>query len=149
MMGVKCKRCGSRHCVLNGKVRGKQRYKCKECGYNFVRGDSRQKIGAVGKSLAILLYGSGNVSYGFIARLFGVSRTTVLRWVRKAASCITKPVAEAHVKEVEIDEMWHFIGKKSKKYGYGGRWTVLQIGPSDGILVLVLLKPFNSSMTTS
>ena len=148
-MLVKCKRCGSTHCVRNGKVRGKQRYKCKECGFNFVEGDNRQKIGAVGRALAILLYGSGNVSYGFIARLFGVSRTTVLRWIRQAASCITKPVAEAHVKEVEIDEMWHFIGKKSKKYGYGERWTVLQIGPSDGILALVLLKPLNSSTVSN
>jgi insertion element IS1 protein InsB len=27
--------------VKSGKVRGKQRYKCKECGYNFVIGDAR------------------------------------------------------------------------------------------------------------
>ena len=29
--------------VGNGKVRGKQRYKCKDCGLNFVDGDQRVK----------------------------------------------------------------------------------------------------------
>jgi transposase-like protein len=36
-----CKNCKSEEVVKSGKVRGKQRYKCKDCGYNFVNGDER------------------------------------------------------------------------------------------------------------
>lgn len=37
---VKCKKCQSENIVKNGKVRGKQRYLCKDCRYNFVEGDA-------------------------------------------------------------------------------------------------------------
>jgi len=40
---LKCKNCGSIKYVKNGKVRGLQRYRCKECKYNFVEGDRRKK----------------------------------------------------------------------------------------------------------
>ena len=36
-----CKNCGNKNIVKNGVVREKQRYKCKECSYNFVAGDGR------------------------------------------------------------------------------------------------------------
>jgi len=41
-MEIKFKNCGSTHYIKNGKIREKQRYKCKECGYNFVVGDERE-----------------------------------------------------------------------------------------------------------
>jgi len=34
-----CKRCGSDHYIMNGRVRSQQRYKCKSCGCNFIFGD--------------------------------------------------------------------------------------------------------------
>ena len=40
-MGI-CKKCGSVNYVKNGYVYGKQRYKCKECGHNYIEGDERQ-----------------------------------------------------------------------------------------------------------
>jgi len=72
-MALTCKDCGSQRHVKNGKVRGKQRYKCKECGHNFIIGDEREKVTPEGKALAALLYGSGKGSYGFIANLFDVT----------------------------------------------------------------------------
>ena len=59
-MRILCKNCGSDHYQKNGKVRGKQRYKCKACGLNFVEGDEREKARPEGKALAALLYGRGN-----------------------------------------------------------------------------------------
>jgi transposase-like protein len=35
-----CKNCHSSHTIKSGKVRGKQRYKCKDSGLNFVEGDA-------------------------------------------------------------------------------------------------------------
>ena len=59
-----CKNCKSSKTVKSGKVRGKQRYKCKECGYNFVEGDTRtsEKIIAL-KALVVLLYALSKGSY--------------------------------------------------------------------------------------
>lgn len=36
-----CKNCKSEKVVKSGFIRGKQRYQCKNCGCNFVEGDSR------------------------------------------------------------------------------------------------------------
>src|SRR5699024_338246 len=85
MMKITCKECGSDNHVKAGKVRGKQRYKCKTCGLYYVMGDERVKVSPAGKALAMLLYGSGKASYGFIARLFNVTRPAVLKWVRTFA----------------------------------------------------------------
>lgn len=144
-MNITCKKCGSKDYVKSGTVRGKQRYKCKSCGLHFVEGDQRVKVSSAGKALAMLLYGSGKASYGFIARLFGVSRPAVLKWVRKFAAELPEPEIPADIERVQIDEMWHFINKKNKKYGSGEPWTVIQTGLSDGILGIVLLKPLKNS----
>lgn len=69
-----CKKCNSTNSVKNGIVREKQRYKCKECGCNYVEGDNRGKVSPAAKALGMLLYGSGKASYGMIGRLFKVSR---------------------------------------------------------------------------
>lgn len=144
-MSLTCKKCGSKNYVKNGKVRGKQRYLCKDCNYNFVEGDSRAKVSPFGRALALLLYGTGSASYGFIAKLFNVSRTAVLHWIRSEAKKLPEPQIEAEIKEVQLDEMWHFIDKKNKKYGYGEPWIVLQTELSDGLLGIVLLKRLKGS----
>src|SRR5699024_9801080 len=118
-MTITCKECGSDDYVKNGFIRGKQRYRCKSCGLHFVQSDQRVKVAAAGKALAMLLYGSGKASYGMIARLFKVSRPAVLKWVRKFAGKLPEPQLDEDIREVEIDEMWHFINKKNKKYGSG------------------------------
>ena len=145
-MEIVCKRCGSTHCIKNGKVRGKQRYKCKACGYNFVKGDKRVKVRPEAKALAVLLYSTGKASYGFIAQLFNVSRTAVLKWIKKIAEQIPEPTIETNIKEIQIDEMWHFINKKNEKYGFGEPWIVIETKPSDGILGIVLLKVLKNFM---
>jgi len=143
-MEIICKNCGSNHCTKNGKVRGKQRYRCKSCQYNFVVGDQREKAGPEAKALAVLLYSTGKSSYGFISKLFNVSRTAVLKWIRNVARCLPEPTIDGQIKEVQIDEMWHFINEKNKSYGYGEPWIVLQIKPLVGPLAIVLLKPLKS-----
>ncbi len=140
-----CKNCGSHKYIKNGKVRSKQRFKCKSCGYNFVLGDEREKVSPEGKALAVLLYSTSKSSYGFISKLFNVSRPAVLKWIRNVAQRLPEPQIDEDIKEVQIDEMWHFINEKNKKYGYGEPWIVVQTRPSDGLLAIVLLKRLKSS----
>src|SRR5437870_426726 len=74
---IACKNCQDTQTVKNGFVRDKQRYKCKTCGYNFVLGDERHSHSTeVKKALCIILYSLGKASFGFLAKLLGVSRTT-------------------------------------------------------------------------
>lgn len=141
-----CKRCFSINVVQNGKVREKQRYKCKDCGLNFVEGDKRERNRTEAKALALIMYGSCKASYGMIAKLFKVSRTTVLNWIRTMGKKLPEPEFATDIKEIQMDEMWHFINKKNKKYGFGEPWIVLEIEPSDGLLAIVMLKRSVNSM---
>ena len=145
-METTCKRCGCNEFTKNGIVRGKQRYRCKQCKYNFVEGDNREKVSPEGKALAVLLYGTGKSSYGFIAKLFKVSRTAVLKWIRSIAQRLPEPIITSEIKEVEIDEMWHFINEKNKSYGCGGSWIVFETKPADGLSAIVLIKPSKDCM---
>jgi transposase len=145
-MDITCKRCNSINVVNNGLVRGKQRFKCKDCLYNFVDGDKRKKPRIEAKALALLMYGSCKASYGMIARLLNVSRTTILNWIRIMGKSLPEPNFETDVKEIQMDEMWHFINKKNEKYGSGEPWIVLETEPLDGLLAVVMLRRSRSSM---
>ena len=122
---VQCKQCQSSHFVKNGIVRGKARYRCKDCGCNFTQGDDRVKEDLVVKrALAIILYSLGKASFGFLGKLFGVSRSIPYRWIKEEAEKIAEPRISGDIKEMEFDEMWHFIGSKKQKMDHqsGGSW---------------------------
>ena len=58
-MGIRmhCRYCGSEKTYKSGIIRGKQRYKCKDCGKNFLETDGRSKQTTVAKrALAVMLY---------------------------------------------------------------------------------------------
>src|SRR5215469_12171518 len=137
---ISCKKCHSDKCVKNGLVRSQQRYKCKACGCNFIMGDKREKLSPTARALAILLYGRGKASYGFIAKLLKVSPVAVMKLIKREADKIPDPEVEHSIKEVSFDEMWHFVQKKSKSYGSGGQWSAVERVPLDGVLGIVLLK---------
>ncbi len=103
---IACKNCHKTQTVKNGFVRDKQRYKCKICGYNFVLGDERRPhTTEIKKALCIILYSLGKASFGFLGKLFGVSRTTTYYWIRHAASIIDEPTIDTDIQEIEFDEM--------------------------------------------
>jgi len=60
----------------------------------------------------VVLYGGGKSSYRFLAKLFKPSPSTVQSWVKSAAEKIPEPEINPATKEVEFDEMWHFLDKK-------------------------------------
>ena len=107
-----CKKCHSRNYVKSGHTRGPQRYKCKECGYQFTETKSRGIHPAL-KSFAIVLYAYCGLSMGKIARLYKVSTVAVLKWIRTAALEVKPVNSVASSGIVMIDEVWHFLnGKK-------------------------------------
>lgn len=145
-MSINCKNCGSTKNKKNGLVRNKQRYKCKECGLNYVEGDQRKMATPSMKAMAVIMYGSGKASYGMIARFFEVSRTAVLYWIRETAQRIEEPEFETESLAIQIDEMWHFLNKKKKRSGYGELLTRLETELSAGLSVIGMLRRSLSCM---
>src|SRR6202044_3669193 len=148
MSEVCCKRCGATDHVKNGIVRGFQRYLCLSCGCNFTMTPPRGKPPAM-KALALLLYAMGNVSFGSIARILGVSDVAVLNWVRDEARKLPEPSTKAEVVVVTLDEMWHFVKKRLINCGFGEPMTLLLGEPSPGFLVAVTTPHAKSSSTKS
>jgi len=117
---------------------------------NFVIGDKRiDHNTAVKRAFAVILYGLGRLSYGFIAKLFGVTPAAVQKWIKKEADLMAEPEISGKIKKIEFDEMWHFIGKKKVKNGSSRHWTVLQGELSPGLQVVVMLRPSSDSTTKS
>gem|GEM_PF-307658 len=114
-MEISCKKCGCADYTLSGKSGEKQRYKCRSCGCNFVEGNARVKVNSESKALAVVLYGSGKSSYRFIGKIFKSSPSTIQSWVKSTAEEIPEPDIGSDIKEVEFDEMWHFVNKKKNK----------------------------------
>lgn len=82
MSSRQCPKCESSSVVKSGIIKGRQRFKCKNCGYYF----SVEKLGknisnyTVIKALQLHIEG---VSYREIERLLGVSHVSVMNWVKK------------------------------------------------------------------
>ena len=115
--------------------------KCNSCGCDFIIGDSR--INSATELMCytcVLFYSLGKANCRFLARLFDVSPATTYQWTRKTATTLGEPVVSAGVKEIEIDEMWHFLHSKKTKDGSSKLWTVTHGELSPGLSVVVMLQ---------
>lgn len=70
------------------------------------------------KREAVELYATG-LSMRAIARKFGVSVTSVWRWIRAFAEKTYAKPEPTDADVVEIDEMWHYIDSKKTSSGHG------------------------------
>ena len=142
-----CKNCKSEKVVKSGKIRGRQRYKCKECAYNFVIGDKRtnEKITAL-KALCVLFYSLGKGSYNMLGKLFGRNRSLIYRWIREAGLNTKEPIISEETTQIEFDEMWHFIQSKKTNFGSSKPLTVAVGELSPGFSVIVIAQHSNGSM---
>jgi transposase len=136
-----CKNCHSSNTVKSGKVRGKQRYKCKDCGLNFVEGDGRtnEKIIAL-KALCVVFYSLGKGSYNMLGKIFGRNRSLIYRWIRDAGLNAEEPTIDGEIKEIEFDEMWHFIQSKKQNFGSSKPLTVAAGKLSHGFSAVVIAQ---------
>lgn len=145
---VECKKCKSKNTIKNGKVRKKQRYKCRSCGYNFVEGHayySREKTAK--KAMVVILYALGKGSYNMLGKIFGVCRTTIQNWIVEAANTLDEEEIEDSINEIEFDEMWHYIGVKKTKCGLSRRLTAAERELLHGFLADVMKRPSADYMT--
>jgi len=145
-----CKNCKCERVVKSGFVRGKQRYKCKECGINFVEGDARtnEKIAAK-KAMCVLLYSLSKASFNGLARIFDTWPSLVYRWIVEAGAKLPDETVAGDIKHMEFDEMWHFVGSKKESYGSSKPLIVADGELWPGCSAVVILKPSNGFTTKS
>ena len=112
---MNCPRCQATSFIKYGFVNDVQRYKCKNCQYQWThttpRGYPPQQ-----KKIAVLLYCQG-ISLNAISKLFAVHASSVLKWIRAFAKTYAQKseVPNTQVVRLELDEVWHYLGKKKHK----------------------------------
>jgi DNA-directed RNA polymerase subunit M/transcription elongation factor TFIIS len=77
-----CPQCQSSKIIKSGVIKERQRYKCKQCNYNFTVNKLGKQIDQYYVTKALQLYLEG-LSYREIERILGVSHVTIMKWVRK------------------------------------------------------------------
>ena len=140
MAEIICKKCRLSERVRNVFVRGLQRYRCKSCGCNFTATPAYREHPAK-KSLALLLYGMGNMSFRMIGRLLGVSHVAVFEWIKAEAGKLPQPEVPADLEVVNLDEMWHFLKKRVKSSGCSEPLILLSGAFYPGCWGAVILQP--------
>lgn len=110
-----CRKCRSK-CVRNGKSKsGRQRYYCKGCKTHFqleyLYNACQDEIN--GWITSLTKEGCGIRS---IARMLGISVSTVIRKIKALGKSITRPFTILKGKEYEVDEMRTYIGNKKRLY---------------------------------
>ena len=108
---MNCKYCHSENVVKNGRVKGKQVFKCKDCGKRFFKNNRFAKM-RTDKNLivaAINLYYDGlslRKTQQNLKRLFGakVSQVTILNWIKKY-SILVKEDTKTLVPQ--LSGLWH------------------------------------------
>ena len=79
---MQCPKCACADAVKNGKMNGKQRYKCKSCGYFFTVNKLGKRIDDYYVNKALQLYLEG-LTYREIERILGISHVSIMNWVKK------------------------------------------------------------------
>ncbi len=141
---MQCPKCGAMTSHKDGIVKGKQRYRCKNCDCRYTR-STRHGLGMEKHLNALALYREG-LGFRAIGRLLGVSNVTVLNWIRDfgetvKAQILARPIDIEDMDVIVLDELWHYTQKKSGKSGFG----LLYLCEPDGSLpskwALVVPKP--------
>jgi transposase len=132
--------------VKNGVVGGRQRYRCRGCGFNFTREEGHGKSAAV-KDMAVALHLCG-MTLSSIGDILGVTAQSVMRWVRAKGEATPAPWllgAQLTTRRVELDEMHSYLLKKTRNCGSGRCWIMEPANSSAGPLAIVLWPRDKSS----
>ncbi|MFH1052385.1 MAG: IS1 family transposase [bacterium] len=119
METVKCPRCKSNKSIKNGIVKNRQRYHCKDCGYNYTVSKLGKTIDKSYVVMALQLYLEG-LGFRAIERFLGISNVTIMNWVRKYGSKFESiRLDEDETEVIEIDELYSYIQSKKNEFGFG------------------------------
>jgi transposase-like protein len=139
-LDMKCPKCSSEEKVKSGFTKGKQRYKCKNCGCNYSVEIKSTAKPLSKKKQALHLYLAG-LGFRPIGRFLNVSNVTVLNWIRSFG--LQEKEHQSKIKEikvVEIDEMCTYIRQK-RTAGYRLLLIDMEKDSSTSLLAIGVQKP--------
>ena len=113
-----CPKCGSTERVKNGHAKGRPRFRCKNCRYDYTVMQKSTAIPISQKRLALQLYLEG-LGFNSIGRVIGVSHVAVLKWIREYGIQAEELRSENEIIVMEMDEMHSYIGSKKTISGFG------------------------------
>jgi len=116
---MNCPRCKSERKVKNGVIKEVQRYRCKDCGYNYTVEKRSNEYPKSTKKKALQLYLEG-LGFRSIGRVLDVSNVSVLNWIKFFGKEVRSLQSEpTDIEIVEVDEMHSYIGNKKTTVGFG------------------------------
>ena len=119
---MECPKCQSSRTIKNGRRRGKQCYRCHDCGRQYVESPIDRSYPPEVKKLCLKMYLNGMGLRG-IERVTQIHHTTVMHWIKEAGLSLPDAPEESEIPEItEIDELQTFIGNKRNKIWI---WTVV------------------------
>ena len=118
-MLMNCPKCDSTQIIKYGLTHyGKPRFRCRDCGRQFVENPSRQPIDADTRNLVDKLL-LERLALAAIARITGVSKRWLQFYVNKKYAQIPQEIEVTQKKTgkltIQLDEMWSFVGCKRNK----------------------------------
>ena len=131
---ITCPRCSRGNAIKNGiTAAGKQRFRCRRCGRQFITDYTRRGHDPEVRRLVVPLSLNG-CGIRDISRVLNLSTNTVLKLLRLDAARVRKPRLPPHISELEIDEMWSFIGQKENQ-----AWLWYAFEPRSKLIVAWLI----------
>ena len=154
---MQCPRCGSNWLPKYGHARGKQTYRCGQCGYHFTPAAKHPHHAPETRRLAEAMYVEG-LGISAIGRVLGVNLETAYSWVKKSllgwgfvasvggvAWRGRRERGRSHAKVISFDEMWSYVGARHRRKrrevwiwtavvaeADGRRWVDFEVGdPSE------------------
>ena len=115
---MNCPRCNESTYCKDGIVGGRQRYRCKSCGFRYTVEQKSDVKSVATKRLALSMYLEG-VGLRAIGRILNISYGTVYQWIKKWGEQVSLPQNPQGALVVELDEMHSYIGSKKTTAGYG------------------------------
>ncbi len=137
----KCPKCRHDRVVKNGHVRGNQRWKCKNCTYEFTRLTLRGVPPNI-KLLAIMLYLASKSSYRAISELLNISSVSIHKWVQDFHGQLPVQKSNSSMNDISAKELIDLLNTISlKNEEYSGVSIISLESHSDLSVFLVLLDP--------
>lgn len=113
-----CPKCKSTNRVKNGVINKLQRYRCKDCAYDYTVAQKSTGVSVAKKRLALEMYLEG-LGFRSIGRILKVSQVSVMNWIRAFGKAAESIRSEKEIVVMEIDEMHSYIGSKKTISGFG------------------------------
>lgn len=125
-LNQECPRCKSLDIIKSGKPKGIQRYKCKNCNYQFTINKMLKKPGS-DKAIALALHSYG-ASMENISKLLNVSVPCIHYWIMEFKDKNFIDPERADIITIKMDKIWELIPNKFE----GKRTIIIPIDENTG-----------------